>query len=189
LVFEFDGFTLGIVGFTSTFPQEAWAKKHKPGVNYSDFNTLAETVAREKKKVDILVVSFHGGTERADDENDIQKAFAHVAVDAGADLILGHHPHVIQPLEVYKDKPILYSLGNFLFVSPDPKTKYTVVARAAITKEGVKRIDFTPVDTDGGRPFPVGGEGEAYVRAALDRKGALTQFPDRFRVAPQGEAR
>lgn len=182
LVFDFDDFTLGLIGFTSTFPQEAWAKKRKPGVNYSDFDRLSEVVARAKKRVDVLVVSFHGGTELADDENDIQKAFAHVAVDAGADFVIGHHPHLLQPVEVYKDKPILYSIGNFLFVSPDPKTKYTVVAKATVAKDGVKRIDFSPVDTDGGQPRPAGPEGEALVKTMLDRKGALTQFPDRFRV-------
>ncbi len=186
-VYDLDGWKLGLIGFTSTFPQEGWAKRRKPGVNYSDFDRLAADVAAAKKKVDVLVVSFHGGTELAEQENDIQKAFAHVAVDNGADLILGHHPHVLQPVEVYKDKPILYSLGNFFFVSPSTGTNYTVIAKAEIGKDGVHRVDFTPIDTDGGQPFPAGPEGIALARAALDRKGALTQFPDRFRIVEAGK--
>ncbi len=185
-IYRFDGFTVGLIGFTSTFPKEGWAARRKPGVNYSDFDRLSRVVADAKSRVDVLVVSFHGGTELAEDENEIQKAFAHVVIDAGADFVIGHHPHVVQAVEVYKGKPVLYSIGNFLFVSPHEQTRYTVVVKARIGRDGVERVDFVPVDTDGGQPRPAGAEGEAWVRAALDRKGALTQYPERFRVEPAG---
>jgi len=181
---EFEGLTVGLLGMTSTHPEQGWAGKDKPGVAYSDFNRIAEIVGRAKKECDVLVVSFHGGTELAEDPNDIQKAVAHAAVDAGADLFLGHHPHVLQPVELYKGKPILYSLGNFLFVSPTPSTRATTVARFRLAKDGVRAIEFTPLDTNYGRPRPASPELAAAARASLNRLGALDARPDLIRFAP-----
>ncbi len=183
-LFPFPGLTVGIVGLTSTHPEEAWAGKSKPGVAYSDFDRMAGIVGRAKARCDVLVVSFHGGTELADDPNDIQKAVAHAAIDAGADLFLGHHPHVLQPIEIYKGKPILYSLGNFLFVSPTPTTRPEVVVRARLGKGGVRRLDLIPLDGNWGRPKPASPETAAAARAALDRLGALEARPDLLRFEP-----
>lgn len=190
-LFPFEGITVGIVGLTSTHPEAGWAGKAKPGVAYSDFGRMKEIVGRAKKECDVLVVSFHGGTELAEDPNEIQKAVAHAAIDGGADLFLGHHPHVLQPVELYKGKPILYSLGNFLFVSPTPTTHATVIARFLLAKDGVREIGFTPLDTNYGRPKPASPELAAAAKAALDRLGALTARPDliRFKDAKERAAR
>ena len=183
-LFEFEGLTVGIVGLTSTHPEAAWAGKNKPGVAYSDFDRIGEIVGRAKARCDVLVVSFHGGTELADDANDIQKAVAHAAIDAGADLFLGHHPHVLQPIELYKEKPILYSLGNFLFVSPSPSTRPEIIVRARLAKDGVRRLDLIPLDGNWGRPKPASPEIAASARAALNRLGALDARPDLIRFEP-----
>lgn len=183
-VIESGGLRVGFFGFTSTFPKEAWAGRKKPGVAYSDFGRFPALIRRARRRVDVLVVSFHGGTELSPEPNEIQKAFAHAAVEAGADLVLGHHPHVLQALEVYKGAPILYSLGNFLFVSPSPETRAAVIAKAALTTRGVESIEFIPVDTNWGRPVPAGAEGRLKAYEALNRLGALSAYPERFRVAP-----
>lgn len=175
---EFEGLTVGFLGMTSTHPEQGWAKANKPGVFYSDFGRLNDVVRKARNECDVLVVSFHGGTELAEYPNDIQKAVAHAVIDAGADLFLGHHPHVIQPVEVYKDKPVLYSLGNFLFVSPTPTTRPSVIVRATLAKDGVRRLEFIPIDTNWGRPKPASAEVASAVRQALDRLGALEARPD-----------
>jgi poly-gamma-glutamate capsule biosynthesis protein CapA/YwtB (metallophosphatase superfamily) len=182
-LFKFEGLTVGIVGLTSTHPEAAWAGKSKPGVAYSDFDRMGEIVGRARARCDVLVVSFHGGTELADDANDIQKAVAHAAIDAGADLFLGHHPHVLQPVEIYKGKPILYSLGNFLFVSPTPTTRPEIIVRARLAKGGVRRLDLIPLDGNWGRPKPASAEIAAAARAALDRLGAFEARPDLIHFA------
>jgi poly-gamma-glutamate synthesis protein (capsule biosynthesis protein) len=184
-LFKFDGLTVGMVGLTSTNPKQAWAKPGKPGVAYSDFDRIDGIVARAKKKCDVLVVSFHGGTEIAEYPNDIQKSVAHEAVKAGADLFLGHHPHVLQPLEIYQGKPILYSIGNFLFVSPSTATRAGVIARATLTKSGVKSLELLPIDGNWGRPKPAGPDVAAQARAALDRLGALEERPDLVTFGPR----
>lgn len=176
-----DGLIVGIVGLTSTHPEAGWAGKAKPGVAYSDFDRMKDIVGRAKKECDVLVVSFHGGTELAEDPNEIQKAVAHAAVDAGADLFIGHHPHVLQPVELYKGKPVLYSIGNFLFVSPTPTTHASVVARIRLGRDGVRAVDLHPIDTNYGRPKPASPELAAAAKASLDRLGALTARPDLLR--------
>ncbi|MBI5629580.1 MAG: CapA family protein [Elusimicrobia bacterium] len=182
-IIERNGLRVGFLGLTSTFPPEAWARRKKPGVAYSNFKRFPELIRRAKKDCDILVVSFHGGTELALEPNQIQKAFAHMAVDAGADLILGHHPHVLQAVELYKGKTILYSLGNFLFVSPAPETRTTVIAKAALGRGGVESIEFVPLDTHWGQPILAPEEGRKAAYEALNRLGALSQHPEIFRLA------
>lgn len=176
------GLRVGFLGFTSTFPQEAWARRKKPGVAYSDFNRFPGIINKSKRECDLLIVSFHGGTELAEEPNEIQKAFAHAAVDSGADLVLGHHPHVLQEVELYKGKPILYSIGNFLFVSPTPSTRVTVVVRAELSAAGVERLDFIPVDTHWGRPALADDAQSRDVYERLNRAGALVAYPERLRL-------
>jgi poly-gamma-glutamate capsule biosynthesis protein CapA/YwtB (metallophosphatase superfamily) len=94
--------------------------------NLNDLETAKKEVARLSKRADLVVVSFHGGAEGAryqrvgegteiflgENRGDLRK-FARVVIDAGADLVLGHGPHVVRGMEVYKDRLIAYSLGNF----------------------------------------------------------------------------
>lgn len=168
------GVRVGFLGLTSTHPEEGWARPKRGGVAYSDFARLPRVVKAAKEKCDVLIVLFHGGTELAEEPNEIQKAVARAAIDAGADLFLGHHPHVVQPVEVYKGKAIAYSLGNFLFVSPTPSTRPTVVARVAVTKQGVEKLEFLAYDTNWGKPVPADPR---TVSPMLDRLGALTANP------------
>ena len=88
------------------------------GIAWADWNNLEEIkeeVKEVKEKVDILIVSLHSGTEYSSLPTQFQKEFSRMAIDSGADLVIGHHPHVIQPNEKYKDGWIFYSLGNFIF--------------------------------------------------------------------------
>jgi gamma-polyglutamate biosynthesis protein CapA len=73
-------------------------------------------------EVDFIIVNIHWGTEYSLEATQKQKNIAHALVDNGVDVIFGHHPHVIEPLEIYKEKAIFYSLGNFVFDQTDPVT-------------------------------------------------------------------
>ncbi len=72
-------------------------------------------LSRASKQSDIQIVSIHWGEEYALDATDLQRTFAHALIDAGADAIIGHHPHVVETIEEYRGAPIFYSLGNFIF--------------------------------------------------------------------------
>jgi len=79
---------------------------------------IIEAVKEKKLQVDILIISFHWGAEYAQEPSPRQIELAHKVVEAGADLIIGHHPHVIQKIEDYHQGKIVYSLGNFVFDQP-----------------------------------------------------------------------
>ena len=76
---------------------------------------LKSSIDKADAENDIVIVSFHFGDEYKKEPNVYQKTFARKAIDYGADLVIGHHPHVVQPIEEYKGKYIAYSLGNFVF--------------------------------------------------------------------------
>lgn len=103
-------------------------------INYNQFvSRSAEKVAEEIKKLkaenDFVVVYTHWGEEYQLKENEAQRQKAHLFIDSGADLVIGTHPHVVQPIEIYKNKAIFYSLGNLVFdqfFSEDTKTGLAV---------------------------------------------------------------
>ena len=87
----------------------------------------------------VIIVSFHWGTEKSNIPDDIQKTLAHLAVDQGADLVVGHHPHVLQGIEKYQGKNIVYSLGNFCFGgNKNPSDKDTMIFQQTFTVENGK---------------------------------------------------
>lgn len=103
-------------------------------IGFNQLNGVSEARVKKaiktakKKKAKIIITSFHWGVERSYYPEDRQKAMAHAAIDAGASLVLGHHPHVLQGLEKYKGRYIVYSLGNFCFGGhTNPADKDTMI--------------------------------------------------------------
>lgn len=112
------GTKIGFLGYTNSGLAQWSASENQPGIAWVDWNTLEklrQDIRAAKARVDILAVSIHTGNEYRTQPNEFQKTFAKTAIDEGADLIIGHHPHVVQPLEQYKQGWIAYSLGNFVF--------------------------------------------------------------------------
>ena len=87
----------------------------KPGIAAMDIETVKADVQNALKEADFVVVSMHSGREYRKNPTQFQKDFAHAAIDAGASVVIGAHPHVVQPIEYYKNGIIFYSLGNFVF--------------------------------------------------------------------------
>lgn len=90
----------------------------------------------------VIIVSFHWGTEKSNVPDDIQKTLAHLAVDQGADLVVGHHQHVLQGIEKYQGKNIVYSLGNFCFGgNKNPSDKDTMIFQQTFTVENGELVE------------------------------------------------
>ena len=88
----------------------------------------------EEQGADVIIASCHWGIEREYYPNDVQKQLAHVAIDNGADLVIGEHPHVLQGIETYNGKKIVYSLGNFCFGgNKNPSDKDTMIFQQTFT--------------------------------------------------------
>jgi len=131
---------------TDVVPPSYEATNSHPGTAFMQTERMAEAVKEAKQKANFVIVSMHAGIEYINEPNTAQENFAHSAIDAGADLIIGHHPHVVQTMEKYKDKYIFYSLGNFVFDQPQSQeTKEGLAVKIYFTKNGVSKISFLPV--------------------------------------------
>ena len=106
-VIEVRGTKVGFLGF-SYFGGEPFL----PSTKISEITSQIQSL---KSQVDLVFVSFHWGEEYQDEAKVWQRLVAYQAIDAGADLVFGHHPHWVQGFEMYQDKPIFYSLGNLVF--------------------------------------------------------------------------
>ena len=114
-IIEKNGIKFGFLGFSDVGPNWMEAKTDTPGILLASDPTIKDIIMNAKAQSDVLIVSFHFGEEYKTVHNSRQEELAHGAIDSGADMVIGHHPHVIEDVEVYKDKPIVYSLGNFIF--------------------------------------------------------------------------
>jgi poly-gamma-glutamate capsule biosynthesis protein CapA/YwtB (metallophosphatase superfamily) len=94
------------------------------------------------------VVTFHWGAEGKNFPKDYQKEYAHLAIDLGADLVLGHHPHVLQGLEIYKNRLIAYSLGNFTFSSYSRRATESMILKVYLVDGGLFFAKIIPVSVD-----------------------------------------
>lgn len=112
--FETKGITIASLGYCG------WSTSIKDQVK--------RDIEDVRAKADLVIVSFHWGKERSNYPNEIQKELGRFAIDQGADLVAGHHPHVIQGIEKYQGRYIVYSLGNFCFGgNRNPKDKDTFI--------------------------------------------------------------
>ena len=117
-------------------------------------------------RADLIVVSVHGGREYADEPPDYHRDLLYGLVDAGADLVLAHHPHVLQPVVWSRGKPIVQSLGNFVFVQSDPRTQLSAILRVAVAPNHRMRLSAVPVRV-GTQPSLATGAAADSVRRRL----------------------
>ena len=128
------------------------------------------SIINAAKNADFTIVYLHLGTEYAPEPDEKQVYYSHMAIDAGADLVIGSHPHVVQKAELYKGKYILYSLGNFIFDQLwSEETRESVAVNIYIGKKGVERIEFIPLYiNDETQPIILGGQAGQKI---IDRLG------------------
>lgn len=179
-IIETKGMHIGFLSYTSVFwPYQHAAGPDSPGVATVKATTAyqpdrralempgaapiivttpdpAELAAMEndvrtlRERVDILVLSCHWGVSSSSEPADYQRVMAHRAIEAGADIIMGHHPHVLQPIEVYKGKPIFYSVGNFAFDWEKMRHRHKDgLLLSCLIRQGIlKQVSFVPVRRD-----------------------------------------
>ncbi|HKV83201.1 MAG TPA: CapA family protein, partial [Ktedonobacterales bacterium] len=109
------GLRVALLGYDAISPQQPYATPTSPGLAPLDLSTLPQDIAAARTKADLVIPYFHWGIEYTKDPTTDQQRAARAAIDAGADVVLGVHPHWVQGIESYKGKLILYSFGNFIF--------------------------------------------------------------------------
>ncbi len=137
----------------------------------ADEKVIAEQIRAAREQADIIVVSFHWGNEYVTPPSSRQRDLAHLAVDAGADLIVGNHPHWIEPVEIYQEKLITYAHGNFIFDQTwSEETKKGVVGRYTFYENKLIDVEFLPLYILGyGQPQLLEGEAKQSILTSLEK--------------------
>lgn len=181
---EASGVKLAFLSFTDKelMPDIDGAKEENCGVAFLDKDRIATAINEAKENADFIVVYLHGGTEYAPEPDKAIIEYSHLAIDSGADLVLGSHPHVVQKIEEYKGKYILYSLGNFIFDQLwSDETRESIMAKIHICGNKVEKVELLPVFIDDNCfPLPLKGEkGQKVIdRLRLKLKKEIIPFGD-----------
>jgi poly-gamma-glutamate synthesis protein (capsule biosynthesis protein) len=152
-----------------------------PGAAWQNHPDVDERLASAVERHDAVVVVAHGGVERVPFSPPERRARFREFADLGVDAVVGHHPHVPQGWEVYRDTPILYSLGNFGFEMSDPHTQWGLVADLQFRGGALAAVDVVPIVCEDGtvselEAGPLREERLAYLR----RVSEITADDDRF---------
>jgi len=141
---ETKGTKIGFLAYTNSGAAGWQASQNYSGIAWADWNNLdkiKEDIKKAKSQVDVLIVSLHAGEEYSPTPNQFQIEFSRMAIDAGADLAVGHHPHVVQKNERYQNGWIFYSLGNFVFdQSFSEETMNGQILKVSIENGKIKEI-------------------------------------------------
>jgi len=185
-VHEVNGASVAFLSFSHIVPAGFTATSERAGLaaGRTDMDAVAEAVRAAKEEQDYVIVSFHWGVEYEDYANGDQVRDAHTTIDAGADMVLSHHPHVIQGVEYYNGRLIAYSLGDFVFDHYSRKTGEAFVLDASLGPDGVTDAVCTPVylDADGAPEVVTGSE----ATVILERLKAISS-PHGTAVAVDGD--
>jgi len=171
---EAGGITVAFVGVSNVVPEVSWkaGPKNAGVAELYDPRRALEAVREADRNADVVVVLVHWGVERSETPEAYQKEKGRQLIDAGADLVIGSHPHVLQGIEAYNGKWIAYSLGNFVFnMTTSSRTAETGVLWAECVKGGQCGLTFYPMKAENTQPRPLEGEAR---KAILDRLAALS---------------
>lgn len=156
---EVNGLKLGFLGYvhvpveaTTNFDVQTWtATADAPGLAWGDPQRIRGDVAALRSQVDLVIVLLHSGYEYIEEPSEPQVLAAKAAVDAGADLVIGHHAHILQGIERYNGGVIAYGLGNFVFEIDGPPE--TAILNVWLGRDGVRQLELLPALIQfGGQP-------------------------------------
>lgn len=158
-VMDVRGRKVAFLAFTSVVPYGWPATSSSCGCATTyDRDMVSEAIKEASRANDVVVASFHWGIELQTSPNGDQRALAHLAIDSGADLVLGHHPHVVQGFELYRDGFIAYSLGNFVFSPPRRISSMTLAVVALLGDQGFVQAEIVPMAIRSCRPVLMEGQ-------------------------------
>ena len=181
-VIEVNGKKFGFLAATRVIPVAGWDVRNKqPGLftTYDD-TRLVERIRESKEECDFLAVYVHWGIEREEYPEEYQNVIAKHCVEAGADVIIGAHPHVLQGIEFIDEKPVFYSLGNYIFNSNIPKT---MLVKVVIKADDTVEYSLIPAFATNGQTQAMEGAeaeeiytymNEISVKNYVNRDGSVT---------------
>lgn len=192
-ILDLEGYRVAFLAVTDIWNDGPLARHPaEPMVARADEGEIVAAVRalRETGAADAIVVSYHGGAEYTDEPLARETAIHHAAIDAGASVIVGHHPHVVQGVEWYRGHPIFYSLGNLLMRMhrDHPWTEFGYLARVELRRGALPAVEACPFRIHGVDVLPLAGEPSraAYERVFFDHLSAISRSLGGTAIAAPG---
>jgi poly-gamma-glutamate synthesis protein (capsule biosynthesis protein) len=147
----------------------------QPGVSNFDETKLKHEINEAQKNADIVIVQYHWGVEYRAQPDDRQKKLGHLTIDDGADLVIGNHPHWIQPIEFYNGKLITYAHGNTIFDQMwSEETKYGVIGKYTFYNKQLVDVEYFPLYIkDYGQPSLLDGPDKQKVLDNMKKQSEI----------------
>lgn len=164
---DFGDLTVATLSFTDTYVEGFVARAFQGGVLDAETRTFVPLIQQARAQADLVIAQFHWGEEYDFAPDRRQRDIAIEAAAAGADLVVGHHPHVLMPVETIGSTVVFYSLGNFVFDQGWSRTRETAVARYHLAADGTATIEVHPLLVREATPQPLSGLGAAYRRGRI----------------------
>jgi poly-gamma-glutamate synthesis protein (capsule biosynthesis protein) len=158
-VFDIDGTTVAVVGMGGVVPSDPWlATADSPGMaSGDDIDQMVASVDAADRVADVVVVTIHWGTELVTDPSADDRMRAQAMVEAGADVIFGHHPHRLGEVEFIEGVPVFWTLGNFIWPRLSDAGATTAIARVTFDPDGAVEACLVPAFIErSGRPELLG---------------------------------
>ncbi len=153
-----DGASVALLSYCDVATAGYAAGEGSPGISSSTAERLSEMVGQAGLEATYVVVFMHWGEIGSEEVTPRQRELALLCVEAGADLVVGCHPHVVQGIEVLQGVPVIYSLGNLVFSPGSEEGKDAVFAGCRFSGGVLTGLEFLPLRIEDGRPVPLGGE-------------------------------
>ncbi len=180
LLIERQGLRLALLSYNEFMPRSFEAGHDAPGIAWSEDEQVVDDIAlaRTRHRADLVLVFMHWGWENEPTANARQRELARRVIDAGADAVIGGHPHVTQDIEIHRGKPVVYSVGNFVMKETDNEAqRQGWVLQLGLDRQGVSSLRTHPVrlDLDGipspapEQPSPCWRRGDPYTSACPGR--------------------
>jgi len=145
---QINGQRIAVLSYSMTLPENFFASHNKAGTAFGHESHVRADVRAARDQADIVLVSFHWGQEGKTSLRDYQTRLGRSAIDAGASAVIGHHPHILQGIERYKDGVILYSLGNFTFGSYSMRSARSAVAQLHFRNARLQSVRLFPINVN-----------------------------------------
>jgi poly-gamma-glutamate synthesis protein (capsule biosynthesis protein) len=161
LVLTANGRRVALLGYNDFPPRSFAARSNSPGTAWLVEREVVRDIQQARRQADIVILFLHWGEELEEAPLPEQQALARRLIDAGADAIIGAHPHVTQTIDWYKGRPVVYSLGNFLFdyFPTDPPVWKGWIVRLTFSADASPKLEQYSVELDpAGVPHPVAGQ-------------------------------
>lgn len=140
------GLRLAFLAYVDVDPKEARAGVDRPGVAWLEPAQVLADIRFARPLADLVIVCPHWGVEYALKPTRDQTELAHQMIDAGADMVVGSHPHVVQLVEVYHNRWIAYSLGNFVFDQKNPATHHGLMLKVMVQDKHIVNVIPVPIN-------------------------------------------